>query len=227
MNIDLFMELKKINGIKKVSNVSPEIIENGSLNFVFFLCPKISGYRLNKAKTGLTTTFQEGVRESTLERIKMVQDFLDEFKPLGVPYDIRAIIATKEAIILFPIPLGEPKTPSQVSGIHIISDYGLLLQDLERFGALYKSEPWKNIPQRYVEQQRSFLADILSKDLPENIVSDFIDRVLAQYALEGLWFQEKKFGNNPVVLGVETQATMVLQNAALPKECWIPSIQLK
>ena len=72
--MDLFVELRKLSTAKKVSNIRTEVA-NRALNFIFFLCPKISGYRLNKAKTGLTTTFQEGVRDSTLERIALVQRF--------------------------------------------------------------------------------------------------------------------------------------------------------
>ena len=226
--MDLFAQLKGLGSAKKVSNVRPEVGDK-PLNFVFFLCTKISGYRLNKARTGLTTTFQDGVRDSTFERIALVKNFLAEFQRLEIPCTIQGIMASKEAIALFPIPLCEPDIPNKIDGVPVMSDYSLLLGDLSRFGALYESKPWRddNIPQGFIEQEKQVLSEILDKTMPKNIIEDFIERVFAEYALEGLWLQEGKFGNNPIALGVETQATLVLQNAALPKTSWIPSIQLK
>lgn len=227
--VDVFEGLRRMGNVEKVSNFWPEVMDR-PLNFRFFLCPKISGrgYRLNENLTGFTVKYVKGIRNSSFQRINRVKSFLKEFEAFGLPYDVKGIMASGEALILFPIPVSPPEVPLKIMGIPIISNYELAKIDFIKFGQLYKAKPWMNIPQKFREAEFSHFAGFLQHEDPSSsLVQDFVERVFAEYALDGLWAREGKFGENPVFIGVESSEVPVLQNAALSREKWIPVIQLK
>lgn len=77
-----------------------------------------------------------------------------------------------------------------------------------------------------MEEER--LLELLPTTVPKNLAADFVRRVFAGFALDGILIRKGEFGTkNPVILGVESPGVGVLQNAALPKGQWLPVIQLR
>ena len=228
--MDIFTQLRKFESVEKVSNLYPEILEKGPLDFFFFLCPKMkgSGFRLNRNQTGLTTEYSEGLNTSTPERIARVKKFLEELKNLEIQFTCRGIFSAADAIIMFPVPIKPPQTPLEIEGIPIISNYELVKSNFPRFAELMRKKPWENVPGRVRELEFARLAEFLKyTNPPRNLIKDFVERIWSGFALDGILAREGKFGDNPILLGVESLGVAILQNAALPKEKWLPVIQLR
>ncbi len=220
--------IRSIECVERIGNFELEATD--SFNFIFFLCPKLSGngYRLNDNLTGFTVKYGNGLRESSFQRVQKVKNFLMEFEKLGISYDVEGIMSAGEALTLFPIPVIPSEVPMDIGGIPVISNYELVKADFVRFGELCRNKPWMKVPQKFREAEFSHLVGLLKHAHPsDNLVKDFVERVFAEYALEGLWAKTGKLGENPVFLGVESPEIPILQNAALEKKDWIPYIQLK
>lgn len=228
---DLFVQLKKLENVEKVSNFYPGILEKGSLDFFFFLCPKMKGgrFRLNKNQTGFTTEYVEGLNNSTPQRIVCVKRFLEEFKNLKIPFTCRGILATADAIILFPFPVKPPIVFPEIEGVQIISNYELVKINFVKFLELINEKSWEKAPKRVRDLEFDRLFSDFPKYIksPKNLIQDFVERTWAAYSLDGLLARAGKFGDNPILLGVESPGVAILQNAALPKEKWLPVVQLK
>lgn len=226
--------------VQEVRNFPQKIRVGNVLQGRFFICPKIKGkgYRLNQQRTGFTVKYdQEGKqRKSALQRIERVKIFLREFERLGVLFSwkIKAVVASAEAKLLFPEAVKPPLVPPEICGFQTISTYESLdKKEIGRFWNLYMKKPWLALPREIIEQEYPHVAAVLSHTrASKNLVHDFIKRVFAEYALEGIWFSENKFGTkpfgpNPIILGVESPGVPSLINAALSREKQIPVVQLK
>lgn len=226
--VKLAENLKSMKCVEMIGNF--ESGATNSFNFIFFLCPKLNGngYQLNENLTGFTVKYGKGLRKSSFDRVQKVKNFLRESEELGILCNVKGIMADEEAFTLFPIPVAPPEIFSGVDGIPIISTYELIKADFSRFGELFRNKPWMAVPNKFRDMGFSHLSNILGHThAPENLIQDFIERVFAENALEGLWTKEGKFGENPVFLGVEGPEIPILQNAALEKKDWIPYVQLK
>lgn len=232
--MDLFKKLKGMESVEKVSNILPGV-EERPLNFFFFVCPKLkgNGYSVNRNKTGFTTRYVEGQRESTFEKIERVKRFLEKFRSehenAKISLTCVCVLAGGEALTLFPIPIEAPSTmPSEIKGIPVMSNYKLVKDNLLKFWELYQTKPWERIPDKTREEEYAYIQNLIEyTHAPDNLVRDFAERIWAEYALDGILAKEGKFGKNPVLLGVEGEGTVMLQNAALPKKEWLPTILLK
>jgi hypothetical protein len=201
----------------------------------FFICPKLTGkgYRLNIEKTGFTVAYnQKGEqRRKTYENIERVKRFLNELKKFDVKaqWQIEGIVASAEAKLLFPNPVQQPFVPKQIQGFRTISTYDLLDKvQLEKFWSLFWEKRWEKLGANILKRATQEIANVLSHIRSnKSLVRHFVERVLAEYALEGVWFSERKFGSNPVILGVESITVPQIINSVLHQESKIPLIQLK
>ena len=222
-----------MKSVEKVSNFYPKTGEC-CLNFFFFVCPKSkgNGYSVNRNKTGFTTRYVEGQRESTLEKIERVKKFLKEFsgepENAEISFTCTCVLADAEALTLFPIPIDPPIVPSKIKEIPVMSNYKLVRDNLLKFWELYQTKPWERISDKTRAEEYAYIQNLIEyTHAPENLIRDFAERVWAEYALDGILAKEGKFGKNPILLGVEGEGTVMLQNAALPKKEWLPTILLK
>jgi len=224
--MDLFAVIRDFQSVEKVSNLYPQDGEE-ELSLLFFICPtmKSSGFKLNRNKTGLTTEYTKGENKSTPERVARVDAFADEAKKAGIDFAISAIFSSADALILFPIPLPEPPIPKL--SYNVISNYQLVKNNFDNFVELYHSQPWEKVPEKIRRLEGERLKIFFSTSTPSNIIQDFIERVFAGFALDGILMRKGLFGKNPVILGVESPGVAILENAALPQEEWLPIIQLK
>jgi len=224
--MDLFSSLKKIETIKKINNFYPERISN-PLNFVFFLCPAMngSGFRLNRHKTGLTATYKEGISKSGQKNIERVSRFVKEMEKTEIKFSVTTIFANADSLILFPVPVKEPSLP-EYSIFETVGNYEAVKQNLCIFSRFYRERPWLNVPEKFINTETDRLKESFLSNLPENIVLDFIDRTFAGFALDGALLRKGLFGENPILLGVESPGVSVLQNVALTKKDWIPVVEL-
>lgn len=223
--MDTFEVVRGLGSVERVSNLYPQT-GMPLLNFVFFLCPrmKASGFKLNRNKTGLVIEYVKGNSKSTEERMEKVRVFTKEAREAGIDFTITAIFASGDALILFPFPVLPPPLPRVDCAV--VSNYELVRNNFTRFVELYYNKSWEKAPARVWRRESERLRSFLPMNFPENIVQDFIERIFAGFALDGLLIRSGYFGANPVILGVETSGVSVLQNAALPREKWLPVIQL-
>lgn len=226
---DLFSQIKSFSSVQKVSNFYPN--GNDLYDLVFFVCPRISGkgIKINKANTGFTASYRDGMSEYSRERFVRVSNFLTEIRSIGLRYSLTTIFAAADSYLLFPIPADPPEIPSPEfipDGFELVSNLQIYRNFSTEFGYFYRDCIWKKTPQwaRKLEIER--LAEILPINAPENLKTDFTDRCFAGFALDGLVLKQGIFGPNPVILGVESLGVSVLQNAALEKPDWIPVIDL-
>ena len=224
--MDIFAEIREMQGVKKVSYLY-EHVGQGVITFIFFLCPKMkgNGLKLNRNRTGLTVKYGEGWTGATEERFVLVQDFLRQFKALNLDFQVRAIMAAGDAHILFPEPVDPPKFSENSFGFEVVSNLPAVLQNMDFFWQMYRERPWLNGKKWAAIFESKRLFEMLS-GFPEGLVNDFIERVFAGFALDGVLIRRGEFGNNPVLLGVESAGVAALQNVALKRENWLPIIQL-
>jgi len=234
--MDLFETIRKMPGVIKVSNFY-EKTSARTLDFFFFICPRMksSGLRVNELKTGLVAEYVKGKNKSTVERLAKVSAFIKEFQKLNIPYTLTAVLASADALILFPIPVPKPPlehylatNDNNIANVRTISNYEIVLKFFPLFGELYYKKPWTQLPQKILRAEKERLESFFtSRRIPENLIQDFIRRIFAGFALDGILAQRGHFGiNNPVLLGVESPGVAMLQNAALSRDQWLPVIQL-
>lgn len=223
--MDHFAVFRRFRSVERVSNLYPSSTVDEPLNFLFFICPKTKGFRLNPNATGLTTRYVVGNPPSTKDRLRRVGAFLEEVTQVGLGVSVKAIFAAADSLILFPIAVPPPPCPQL--DVEVLSNYEVVREYLPAFWDLYRHQPWQKVPERLQEMERERLRTFFWKSFPENIFRDFVRRVFAGFALDGLVIRAGHFGQNPVLLGVESPGVPVLQNAALPREKWLPVIQLR
>jgi len=234
--MDLFQTIRELPGVEKLSNFFPADSFSLKLKLVFFLCPKMksSGFQLNTYKTGLKAAYDTGLSNSTIERLKKVESFVQAARSRGIKLDITAIWANADPLILFP----SGRTcicPSMEESLGpwvdlVVNNYDMVRKEMDAFWTFYEDEPWKSVPGRFVEMEEQRLRTMLvSAKAPPNIKDDFVRRAFAGFALDGYLLSNayRQYFGSSVILGVESPGVAVLQNAALSKTARIPVIQLK
>ena len=225
---DFFGALKQFETAKKVSNFYQEVAEREPVNFLFFTCPARKPFKINRYKTGFTTTYLEGITPASLQGIERVKCFLREFqeKVKEINFSCTCIFANADGLILFPIPLKPPQIP-EIQGYQVLGNYELVLNNLHTWVDLFKERPWEKIPQRILEMEKIRFSSLFLFHPPANLLEEFIRRSWAGFALDGILARDDHFGRNPVLLGVEGEGVAMLQNAALSRDQWLPVILLK
>ena len=235
---DVFATLRKLSSVERVSNFYniPQ-----PLNLNFFLCPRMTnkGLLLNGARTGLRAAYKDGPAKSTEERVDKLEKFLQEASAQGICTRIQGIFAAADANLLFPIPPFPPPPPDAECAL--LTRLGLRTKTaitlainteaFERHQALfaqfYEEQPWLRVPARFWSGEEERLVKMLPKGVPQYIKVDFLRRTFAGFALDGVLLRKGYFGRDPVLLGLESPGVPALQNAALPREEWLPVIQLR
>ena len=226
---DLFATIRALSSIKKVSNFY--VPEDTVLDLVFFVCPRLTGngLKVNKLKTGFAASYRDGISEYSRERFERVDRFCHELQSFDVNYRLTAIFAAADSMMLFPIPAEPPNLPSAEfvpQGFKLLSNLEIYASQFQTFAKLYRDSVWQKAPPWAIKMERDRLAEILPRNIPDNISEDFINRCFAGFALDGLILRQGYFGQNPVILGVETPGVSVLQNIALERSQWLPVIDL-
>jgi len=225
--MDMFSRLRELSSVLKVSNLYQQVADE-VITFVFFICPKMKGqgFRINSNKTGFDAEYVPAVlANSAILAIERATRFLSEFETLGLPFMSRALYASADALILPSVPTTPPATPVSLD-VEIVSNDQAVIEHLTDFGRLYREKPWRNTPQKISDLERQRLISILPSNTPTNVACDFVERTWSGFALDGVLIRSECFGPNPVLLGVESPGVSVLQNAALPRDQWLPVIQL-
>jgi hypothetical protein len=226
--MDIFKMISGLEGVKRVSNLYPEICQK-TINLIFFVCPATkSRLKVNRNRTGFTTCYkQDGAFGSVAwKRVQKVREFLLRFRSLELDYSCVCIFASGDALIISSLPVEAPVCLESIDGIEIVSNYKIVHQNLTRFSTLYGQKPWENVPVRTRNEEEVRLWEILPKEAGDNLKTDFVERIWAGFALDGILIREGTFGINPVILGVESPGVAMLQNSALEKKNWIPVIHL-
>lgn len=231
--MDVFRVISKLEEVERVRNLYPKGAER-PLDLIFFTCPQMRGsrrrnrIRVNELGTGLTTRYEEGISENSLARLEKAKRFAQILGEAKVKVGcIINVVGTADALILFSPPVNPPPIP-RFEGVRTISNYEIVLRHFALWAEFYRQQPWLNAPRWARKMERERLRGLLPTTVPENLAEDFVRRVFAGFALDGILIHKGEFGTkNPVILGVESLGVAVLQSAALPKEQWLPVIQLR
>lgn len=225
--MDVFGTLKGLNSVAQVSGIAPDRAQ--PLRFVFFVCPKMTGkgLRPNEDSTGLRATYVPGLSQSTLSRVSRVERFMGQIGAAGIKATATAIYAAADALTLFPRPMAVPSAPATVGPFAAVPNGDAVARHFAMFGQLYRDQPWRNIPGRFVVQEEVRLRELLPGGLSTVVADDFVRRVLAGFALDGLLLAGQAFGACRVILGVESPGVAKLQNAALSRDQRLPVVQLR
>ena len=169
-NADLFSQIRDFSSVQKVSNFYPE--NNICHDFIFFVCPRIngSGIRVNKANTGFTASYRDGISEYSRERFVRVGNFLSEIRSIGLNYSLNAIFAAADSYLLFPIPATPPTIPAPEfipDGFELTSNLQIYREYLTEFGCFYRDCIWKRTPQWANKLECERLTEILPTSAPE------------------------------------------------------------
>lgn len=242
---DLFATLRAFSSVERVSNLYGA---SNPLHLHFFLCPKIKnkglclrkvGMGSGKVVTGLRVAYDVGPAKSTEERLARVERFLQEALAGGVGVRVQAIFAVADAMLLFSLPVPLPPPPEAESallarmglrtkvGATLTVNTEAVEQHRALFTQFYEEQPWRSVPERVRREEEDRLVQMLPEGTPDYIREDFVRRTFAGFALDGMLLRSGAFGRDPVILGVESSGVPILQNAALPREQWLPVIQLR
>jgi len=236
---DLFGALQGFQTVARVSNLASPFKQ--PLNAVFYICPKMSGrgLRINRAGTGFDARYVDDLSQSAAERLQRVARFAAEAGQAGLQLRLTAIFAAADAHMLFPLAVPPPAPPRL--DLPVRSNLNAFLANTRRFAQLYQSAPWRSIPARFRQTEVERLTSLLPSGSqcqvkddfaakvrpPVTVAEDLITRIFAGFALDGLTLREGLYGPAPIILGVESPGVAMLQNAALPRELWLPVIQLR
>lgn len=208
------------------------------IDLIFWMCPKRqTGYLVNDAMTGLTTTFtNHQLSDATTRQIESLVVILGEIRTKLVVRSITAIFASADALIIPAIPLREPIAPEVHNllprEVRIQSNYDSVLLNLMDWATFYRVRPWERyVSPSILSRQRQHHEKLLGDDIVTSLgylVSDFVRRCFAGYALDGALIRKGEFGRleNPVILGIESSGLANLQNAGLSPEDQIPLINI-
>jgi len=231
--MDIFQQISGLEEVEIVRNLYPEVA-GMPLDLIFFTCPQMQGsrrrnrIRVNELRTGLTTAYEEGISENSITRLEKAIKFAQKLTDTGIEVGRTTnVFGTADALILFNPPVDPPAIP-QIEGVWTTGNYEIVLRHFGLWAELYRQKPWLNCPSwaRKMEEER--LRELLPTTVPKNLAEDFICRVFAGFSLDGILIRRGEFGiQNPVIFGVESAGVAVLQNAALPRDRWLPVIQLR
>ncbi len=223
-------KLQRLTSVRRVVGLIPS--GSATIDFVFFICPrmKAGGYWLNKDRTGLETKYVPGLNISTRERVKRVETFVAEARKFGLAgFSVSAIISDADALVLFSVPVSPAPPPSEREvGFPVYANYEAVRRNLPIWEAFCRSETWlQGVTREAVVRERKRLKELVIQ-FPAPVVEDFVKRVFAGFALDGLLLRRGELGpKNPVILGVESPGVALLQNAALPQGEQVPVVELR
>lgn len=227
--VDLYQLFTNFSSVKKISNLYP-IEEDQTLDFIFYVCPRMTGKGLfiNRNKTGFTAKYQNGISKYSQSRFEMVKRFIINMESQKIPYSLTTIFASADSFLLFPAPVNQPQLPEEdiPEGFQLVSNYEIYQKYLLNFGIFYNEQIWNKLPRSFVNIETKRLMEILPSSAPENLKIDFIERCFAGFALDGFILKQKEFGQNPIILGVESSGVSVIQNATFEQLERIPIIEL-
>jgi len=208
--------------MRSVRRVTGSVKENST--FVYFLCPCLSnkGIMVDKDRGCLTVHFVPRLSGFTKARIEKVQAFLFEANKLGWSCATTAIWGSADSIILYPESPTPP--PSLPPGLVARPNHEPVSLDMESFWLAYESQPWQAAPAWVLKQEEKRLLGLLPKEAPPELRREFVRRVFAGFILDGLLLSRGEFGQDPVILGVESTGVPVIQNIGGGNS--IPIIQL-
>jgi len=227
--MDMFWFVSKLPGVANVKNFYPKHWQD--MDLVFWICPNISskGWRYDPKTSGLTASFVPGL--SVRSNLRLIEALNIATRLSEIPQAVNritALYATADSLLLMPIPGNVPSTiPTELSvnGLSVVPTHSVVTHEyLQRWGEFYHSMPWSSVPRKFVELETERLKGIPWGVVPKSVMQDWITRVFAGYAKDGVWLRE--FFKNPVIIGVESPGVVVMQNSALKKEDWVPVIQL-
>lgn len=206
------------------------------INFLFFVCPRMKNPGITIKRSALTAKYVPGLSGYQQKRIARIKRFFHEAESfygarskVRINFDIKkAIFAAADSFILFSPPLDPPREVPNIPEIEVVSNIDLYKKREGRFtDILYHERPWEKIPAWVLDTEEKRLRQLLPVETSREVKQEFIQRVFAGFALDGLVIREGVFGGNPVILGIESPGVGYLQNASLKPEERIPVIQLK
>lgn len=154
--MDLFSKLRALPSVAQVSNLdNTQILP---LRCTFYICPKMNGFKLNQTKTGFTTHYSVEIADSTKDRLKRAMRFAAETQAIGITTQLLAIFAAADAELFFPQPVTPPEPPK---GLRCATNLNTFRAQRSRFWALYKEEPWLNMPLRFAQAEAERLVTML------------------------------------------------------------------
>ena len=219
--MDLCKTLKETPCVKKLFNQIN--LKNGPLDFLFFICPRMKDPGIVLEHGKLTARYVPGLSGFTENRISRVNKFASAFGKKGVEFRLKAVFASADSFLLFSPPVSPPKENPNISGILVIPNLEIYKEREVDLSRINEGRPWLKVGTRNTEEQR--LKRLLPIDADRVLKQEFVERVFAGFALDGLVASDGVFGENPVILGVESPGVPMLQNAALAKP--IPVIELE
>lgn len=229
-NSKLLRLLKRMLSVHRVDGWSCS--SDDVVHFVFYFCPRMksSGFWIKQDGTGLETKYVPGISGFSAQRIARVVAFRKEMERSNADLpSITAIFASADSAMLFPQEVASPEKPAREEvGFPVIENLKAFREHRPVWETLRRTKPWlKNTPPHVQDAENRRLRGLLGP-IPFPVADDFITRVFAGFAFDGVLLRREILGlNNPVILGVESPGVPVLQNAALDPDERIPVIQLK
>lgn len=229
-NSKLLRLLKRMRSVQRVEDWN--YIGDGAVNFVFYFCPRMKsrGFWLNQDGTGLETKYVPGISGFSAQRIARVAAFRQEMAHANAdPPLITAIFASADSAVLFPQEVAAPQTPTcEEVGFPVIENLTAFREHRSLWESFYRARPWlENTPPHVQDAEKRRLRGLLGL-VPPSVATNFIERVFAGFAFDGVLLRRGLLGvKNPVILGIESPGVPVLQNAALRQDDRVPLIQLK
>ena len=219
--------VRNLPGVVDTGNLRVDYLKQ-RIDLVFWLCPNMTsaGWRFNSETNTLRAEFQPGLRDSSVGLINRVLTLKEQLEQLGCKINsVTVMFATADAILLLETPVEFPDAPSELSVVDVISTgYLVDRKYLQEWGKWRRTKPWKLVPGRFLNLEKERLKTIPWNSVPAWLMDNWIERIFAGYAQDGVWV--KRNFTNPIIVGVESRGVAVLQNAALSKKDWIPVIQI-
>ncbi len=216
----------KIEQIRGVAKVSGKLANLDGATLIYFLCPCLSskGIVLNQSGTGFAAKYVDRLSGFAKARREKAMNFMAALSGQESDCMFRMIWGSADALILYS-QTDYPGVPADLP--EGMANHGAVAAHIDDFWRFYEARPWEKSPSWAQMQESRRLLGLLPEDAPKNLKQDFVRRVFAGFALDGLLLRRDCFGPNPVILGVESSGVAVLQNAALPATDQIPVIQLE
>lgn len=222
--------IKRMRTVQRVEDW--DRLKDGDIGFVFFFCPRMksSGFWVNEEETGLETKYVPGISGFSAQRIARVAAFREEFGRLaGQRFSITAIFASADSALLFPRAVPPPATPNEKDvGFPVWENLTAFNKFRDVWESFRNQKPWEKGAPYHIRDAEARRLRALLGSVPRPLADDFIDRVFAGFAFDGVMLRTGGLGvANPVILGVESPGVPTLQNAGLEPMDRIPVIQLR
>lgn len=220
------MDARILKRVKAVAKVTGKPVRLDDATLVFFLCPCLSskGITVRKDGLGYSAKYVNRLSITARERINKTLAFRAAAADVGWQCEPVAVWGSADAFILYD-QTDFPLLPENIP-VKVVSNYEPVQARISDFWSYYESQPWlQGCLQRAVKQEQQRLLSLLPNSC-RSLRLDFVRRVFAGFALDGMLLQLGTFGRNPIILGVESPGVTELQNAVLPPFNRVPVIQL-